>query len=63
MLNTRFSCRIFMKLEFSRHILEKSQISSFIKIRPVRAELFHADVQTDRDDEANISFSQFCERA
>jgi hypothetical protein len=26
---------------------KKAQISSFIKIRPVGAELFHADVQTD----------------
>ena len=38
-----------------------------MKIRPVRAELFHVggrtDVQTDRHDEANIRFPQFCERA
>ena len=37
-----------MKLEFSRQIFEKkAQIPSFIKIRLVRAELFHADGQTD----------------
>jgi hypothetical protein len=37
-----------MKLEFSRPIFEKkAQISSFIKIRPVGAELFHADRQTN----------------
>ena len=37
-----------MKLEFSRHIFKKkSQISSFIKIRPVGAELLHADKRTD----------------
>jgi hypothetical protein len=37
-----------MKLEFSRRILEKNiQISNFMKIRPVVAELFHADGQTD----------------
>jgi hypothetical protein len=36
-----------------------------MKIRPVGAELFHADEQTDRQtqDEANSHFSQFCERA
>jgi len=42
-----------------------------MKIRPVRAELFHtdermdrrADRQTDRHDEATSRFSQFCERA
>jgi hypothetical protein len=36
-----------MEREFSRHVLEKSQISSFIKIRPVGVELFHADRLTD----------------
>jgi len=43
------------------------QISVFMKICPVGAELFHADErryrQTDRREEANSSFSQFCERA
>jgi hypothetical protein len=27
------------------------------------AELFHADGRTDKHDEANSRFSQFCERA
>ena len=37
-----------MKLEFCRHIFEESQIlvSSYIKIRTVAAELFHANGQT-----------------
>jgi hypothetical protein len=35
-----------MKLEFSRHILEK-YIPNFMKIRPVEAMLFHQDVRTD----------------
>jgi hypothetical protein len=48
-----------MKLEFSQQILENIQISNFMKIRPVEAELFHAD----RRDEANTRLSQFCERA
>jgi len=34
-----------------------------MKIRPVGVELFHADGRTDRHDEANSHFSQFCERA
>ena len=34
-----------------------------MKIYPVGAELFHADGRTDRHDEANSHFSQFCERA
>jgi len=37
-----------------------------MKIRPVGAKLFHADGrterQTDRHDEPNSHFSQFCER-
>jgi len=39
-----------MKLEFSLQIFEKKnpQISNFMKIRPVGAELFHADGQTWR---------------
>jgi len=34
-----------------------------MKIRPVGAELLHADSWRDRQDEANICFSLFCERA
>jgi hypothetical protein len=51
-----------MKLEFSRQIFEK-YVSNFMKIRPVGAEMFHADGRTDRHDETNSRFSQFCERA
>ena len=36
-----------MKLEFSRQILENTQISNCMKIHPVGAEVFHAEVQTD----------------
>jgi hypothetical protein len=54
---------MLMKLEFCQQLFEKkTQISSFIKIRPVGAELFHADGHTD-GHEANSHFSQFCERA
>ena len=52
-----------MKLEFSRQIFEKSTNIIFIKIRPVGAELFHADRQTDGrtdgHDEADSRLSQF----
>ena len=34
-----------------------------MKILPLGAGLFHADRGTDRHDEANSRFSQFCERA
>jgi hypothetical protein len=36
-----------MKLEFSRQIFGKAQIYNFFKVRPVWAELFHADGLTD----------------
>jgi hypothetical protein len=42
---------------------KKALISSYINIRPVTAELFHTDRQTDRrtdgHDEANRSFCNF----
>jgi len=34
-----------------------------MKIRPVRAEFFHADGRTDRRDEATNRFSIICARA
>ena len=36
-----------MKLEFLSGFSKKAQISGLIKIRPVGAELFHVDSQTD----------------
>jgi hypothetical protein len=38
------------------------ELPNFMKIRRVGTELFHADGQTDKYDEANARFSQFCER-
>jgi len=37
--------------------------SNFMKIRPVAAELYHADGRTDGHDEVHSRFSQFFERA
>jgi hypothetical protein len=50
-------------LNFLERFSKEAQTSSFIKIRPVGAELLREDVQTDGHDEANSRFSQFCERA
>jgi hypothetical protein len=49
-----------MTLESSRQFLEKSSNISFKENPPVGAELFRAYGQTDRRDEANGRFSQFC---
>ena len=52
-----------MKLEFSRQFSEKkNQICNLMNIRPMGAELFHAERRTDGHEEANSRFSQFCER-
>jgi len=47
---------------FSTDYRKNTQISNFIQIRPVAAELSHANRRTDGHDEANSRFSQFCER-
>jgi hypothetical protein len=39
------------------------QISNFIQIRPLGAELFRTDRRTDRPDEDNSRFSHIYERA
>jgi len=45
--STRYSCPIVMKLEFSRVFRKILKYSNFMKIRPVWAEMFNADRQTD----------------
>jgi len=50
----------------TRRGLDNTEISNFIKIHPVKADMFHAggraDGRTDRQDEANNRFLQFCKR-
>jgi hypothetical protein len=52
MRSTRHSWPILIELEFSPQFFLNTQISSFIKIRLVGAELFHADGRMDRHTEA-----------
>jgi len=58
MSSTRYSCLILMKLEFSRQILDKSQVSNFMEIRPVGAELTYADRRTGMS-KGIVSFCDF----
>jgi hypothetical protein len=55
--------RFEQNLNFLNEISKNPQMSNFMKIRPLGAELFHPDGQTNIYDEANNRFSQFCERA
>jgi hypothetical protein len=56
-----------MKSGFFDLFSKNTKISRLMKLRPVGCDLFHADGRaggrTDRHDEANSSFSQFCESA
>jgi hypothetical protein len=64
MYTGRYSCQNLIKLEFPRQIFPKIfKYKFFMKVRPAGAELFHADRQTDKHDEANTRLSQFCEKA
>jgi len=53
-----FFIRFELKSIFLDIFSKKPQISNFIKICPVGAELFHAERRTDRNDEANSRLSQ-----
>jgi len=46
-VNNRFSCQTLMKLECSDRASKNNDTSTFMTIRPMRAELFHADGRTD----------------
>ena len=60
MQTTRYSYRILMKLDFPPRCLKSTQISNFMKIRPVGAKLFHADRQTDSQTDTTKLIVAFC---
>jgi hypothetical protein len=51
-----------MKIEFSQEIFEKSSNINCLKIRPVDAELLHADGQTDMT-KLTVAFRNFAKSA
>jgi hypothetical protein len=55
--------RFESNLKFHDRFSKRSRIQILLKIRPLEAALFHADGQTDRHDEANSRFQEFCESA
>ena len=61
MYSTRFSCRFERNLDFLNRFSKNTQISNFMRLRPLAAD-FHADErtdgQTDRHGEANSLCSQ-----
>jgi len=48
---------LYENFNFRNRFSQNIQIWNFVKIRLVGAELFHADEQTERHDEANSRFS------
>ena len=54
--------RFSWNLNIPDRLSKNAEISNFMKIPTVGAELFHAERQTDRYEEANSRCSQFCER-
>jgi hypothetical protein len=59
--------RFELNFDFFDMCSKDTEISNFMKILPMAAELFHADGRTDgktgRHDEAKSRFSKFCESA
>ena len=59
--------RVQWNLNFLDRFSKSTQISNFVKICLVGAELFHSDGRTDRQadrhGEATSRFLQFCQRA
>jgi hypothetical protein len=54
--------RFSSNLAFLDRFSKTPQMSNFIKLRPLGAELFHADGQTHRRDEGYSRFLQFCQK-
>ena len=58
MQSTSYSCQIVMKFEFSQRFLKTTEIWNYTKIRPVGAELFHADGRTLRQRKSQTDWDR-----
>jgi hypothetical protein len=56
MHSIHYSSQILIKLEFLDRISKNPEMSYFMNIRPVVADLFHPDRRTDRNDKVNNDF-------
>jgi len=61
-MKIHYSCQIVIKLEFSRKIFPKSSNIKFHENPSSEGRAVPCG-RTDRHDEANTRFSQFCKRA
>jgi len=52
-----------LNFKFYDRFFKNTQMSNFMKVRSVKAELFDLGEQTERYDEADSRFTQLCERA
>jgi hypothetical protein len=55
--------RLYLNLVFLYIFSTNIQLTNSIRIRPVGAELFHADGRTDKQTTTNTRTLQYCERA
>jgi hypothetical protein len=61
MYSVRYSCQVSIKFEFSEKDFRKiPQISNFVKIFSLEAELFHADGRTDGQTDMSKQIVAFC---
>jgi hypothetical protein len=66
MQSTSYSCQILMRLELPRHSFEKYSNIKFNENQPNGSRAYlcgRTDGQTERYDEVNNRFSQYCGRA
>jgi hypothetical protein len=57
MQSIHYSNHILIKIEFLDRVSKNPEMSYFMNIRPMVADLFHPDRRTNRNDKVNSGFS------